>query len=793
MARLSRKKIKYKMDDDTFQGVVYKLAQDAAFHIDHDIADERIKATSYYRGDPFGNEEEGRSQAVQYTVRDTINQVLPSLLRVFCGSETAVEFIPTNESEVQMANDATDAINNIFYTKCHGYSQVLEPAFQDALVRKTGVLYWWFEEKKRVRDFVYKGKTEDEMDAILAGDPSIVVVQKTPSGGYEHPTTAQADPRDPELDPAVIGAVKHMISEAFPEAEHIEIEDIDEQFDFRVRRTTVDPQLRVECLPPEQFIISRAASHEGNAVCIGRRQVALVGDLVALGFDFDEILENMGSIPFYSVSPSNMEAQVRDPSLLQGRTDSAGDDSLREVIYNELFCRIDRDGDGVPELWRIQTIGEHQYILHAEIYEDDEPPFALLCPYPEPHRAIGVSMADLLIDLQEQNSQVMRNTYDAFAASIHPPTAFVEGQVNVDDLLNTETGRLIRMRQPGMVQELTKTFNGQAAMDLMAQLAQIKAERTGISAASQGLDPEVLQSTTAVAVAANTSAADQVTEMIARRFAEGGMKRMFAGMLRLLCRHFDEPLDITRRDGTMAKIDPRTINPDLLLSCNVGLGKGRDQDRLAMLQQVLQYQQLILQAAGITPMVGPNEIRNTIASMCEIAGIKDVSKYIKAVPQGWAPPQQNQQANPQMIVAQGQVQSEVQKNQIAAATAHLDHERAMQKMQLDFQMQREKLAFEREKMAQDRVLQLATIQAEYGAKLTQAEMDQQIATEKAQIDLMGGMASQQMDLAHQADQAHLDRVHALEQQGLQHAADHAESTFTPAPEPTLGDTGAPTE
>ncbi|TNC10847.1 hypothetical protein FF100_22105 [Methylobacterium terricola] len=781
------------MDDDTFQGVVYKLAQDAEFHIDHDVAPQRIKATQFYNAEPLGDEEDGRSQFVLSVVRDATNAILPSLHRVFMGSEHAVEFVPTNEAEVQMAKDATDAVNHIFWNKCHGFSQVLEPAFQDALIRGAGVLYWWFEKKERVREFTVKGLTEEEMDLYVAHDPDdIEIVSKEECECEDYATPHQADPLNPAEDPAVASAVETVMSTIVPEmlaldpTAQISIE-IPKTYNFRIRRTTREPVAMIKAIPPEQFIINRSATHEGDSLCIGRRQVVTVSDLVSTGFDLDEILENCGTSPIYSVGPTNMEAEVRDPALLWGRYDNSGDDSLRQVLYSELFVKIDRDQDGVAELWRVQTLGEHHYILHAEIYEDDEPPFALLCPFPTAHKALGESLAERLIDLQSIESRIWRNTLDSFASSIFPRMAVVEGQVNLDDVLSNEVGAVIRMRTPGAVQEIGHTFLGAQAMGLLQQLQQVKAERTGVSAASQGLDPEVLQSTTASAVAATTSAADQTAEIIARRFADG-MKRAFSGLLRTICRHFDEPLDIRRSDGTTTQIDPRQINPDLLVSTNTGLGKGKDSDRLQMFANLLQYQQMIIQAVGPNGPVGPQEIRNTIASMMNIAGIKDVSKYIKPIPLNYQPPNPQQAPNPQMYLAQGQIQNDQIKLKLEMQKMQLEHERQVAKMQMD-------MALEREKLAQERVLQLATIQAQYGSQLQQAEMDRELDIEKAHINLTGQMMqqdaahshemgkahfaamqqrmTQQADQAHAADEAHLDRLAGLHTQDLQqsHAAD----------------------
>lgn len=777
MSLISKKRRKNSLTDAQFGSVVHQMARDAAFHIDAEVAPEREIAMKYYNKEPFGDEEEGRSAIVISTVRDTVNAVLPSLLRVFGGTENAVEFVPSDETEVQQASDATAAINHIFSNLNNGFSQVYEPAFFDALVLKTGVIFWWMEPKTSVRPFLYKGLTEDEMRIRLVGMPDAEVVKQELCECDTTPSSFEADPIHPDQDPAIGAALNVAITQGMADAGPVAVAvEIEPTYDFTVLRKVVDKQLKVKAVPPEELIISRNAQSIEDAACVGRRRVVTVGHLVALGFDKEEILANMGSTPIHSVSAMNNESLIRDWTTGYGHQEYYGDDSLKPVVYSELYCRIDSDGDGIQELHRVQTIGEHHYVIDRELWEESLPPLALLCPFPRPHTVIGMSLADRLTDLQEINSRVWRNTLDSFAQSIHPRTAVVETAVNLDDVLNTELGAVIRMRQPGAVQEFTHTFQGQNAMPLMAALEQIKAERTGISAASQGLNPEVLQSTTASAVAATTSAADQTLEMIARRFAETGIKQMFRGMLRMACRHLDKPLNVVRPDGTNARITLKGINPDLLISCNVGLGKGKDQDRLAIMSRALEYQIQMISQVGVTPIVGPKELRNSLVGILQIAGIKDVTKFFAPIPPNWQPPAPQNNVNPQMMLAQGQIQANMQKNQIQQQSDALDHQRQMVQMTNNLQL-------EREKLAQERVLKLAELQAQYGSQMQQAEMDRQLEIERAHLSMVGDYVSQQAEHSHAADQAHLDRLATLHSAAMQHEQGAAESAFAPPPAP----------
>src|SRR5574343_406852 len=96
---------------DELKQHVLNQSDDASNWIDSDIAPVRAKATRYYKGEKFGNEEEGRSQIVLTEVRDSVLQILPSLMRVFFSGEKVVEFVPVGPEDVSAAEQATDYVN----------------------------------------------------------------------------------------------------------------------------------------------------------------------------------------------------------------------------------------------------------------------------------------------------------------------------------------------------------------------------------------------------------------------------------------------------------------------------------------------------------------------------------------------------------------------------------------------------------------------------------------------------------------------------------------------------------
>lgn len=676
------------LDDEQFQAVVQTVAEDAVHYVDEWLAPEREQATAFYRGDLFGNEEEGRSQIVMTEVRDIVQSIMPSLLRVFCGTERVAEFQPRTEQDVAGADQATEYCNYILNVDNPGF-KILHDVFKDALIRKTGIFKWYKEDVEHIEESDYSGLTEEQL-SLLANEDDIEVLS------YEE-EPAEAGQAGEAVDPQTGEALA-------PEP----------TFKARLRRYRNDQKFVVEAVPPEEFLVARDARSEDHATFIGHRRLLPIADLVAMGYDLDEVVENAGTSDGFEL---NNEAQSRNPAAHE-HTELDGDPMMREVLYTEGYLLCDKEGDGIALRRKVCTIGSHYYVLHDEVW-DDMVPFAVLCPDPEAHMLIGYSMADQTKDLQLIKSSIVRNTLDSLAGAIHPKTAVVETQVNMDDVLNNEVGGVIRMRAPGMVQDMSTPFVGQAAMPIIAYFDQIKAARTGISAASQGLDPDAMQSTTKAAVNMVNSGAAQRLEMIARVFAETGIKRLMRGLLRMVVRHQDKKRLVKLR-GEFVPVDPRYWDADMDVIINPALGVGNTEERMMHLSVIATAQKEIIATAGMdNPICGPAEVRNTYAKMCEIAGIRDVSRYFKQVtPETMAAWQQAQAAkapaDPNAMLAQ--VEAEKIKADISIAE---------NKMLLEFVKTKMEDDRKRDEQEAETRLRASEIEAKYGAQVDMAAMQRE--------------------------------------------------------------------
>lgn len=714
------------MDASEYANQVLALQADAVEYIDGYIAPDRALAQGYYLGDLFGNEEEGRSQIVMTVTRDVVLSIVPEILRIFTASGKLGEFVPNSKRTVEQAAQATDYCNHVFWNDNNGFL-ILHNAIKDALTVKTGVIKWRWSEDTEVTEAEYTKisrlqlmkLTEDGETEILSAEPSFdpqhTKAEVNYSPGHEndrcrncvHFLGGKCEEVKGDIDPEYWCEL-FMPGQAMP------------TFDVHIRRKRKKQRVVLEGLPPEEFIVHRETRDLDSTIYAGHRSLKTKSDLVAMGYDREEI-ENLTASDD-SLYMTNIEAQTRNPAINLFSNDTGPNDAAKRVLYVEQFVRIDKDGDGIAELRKVCSVGNH--ILHDEVA--DSVHFAELCPDPTPHMLIGQSIADQTMDLQLIISAIVRDVLDSLKQSINPRTVVVEGQVNIDDVLNNEVGGIIRARAPGMVTPLDTPFVGQQALPILGYMDAVKQRRTGINDASQGLDPDVLQSTTKDAVTATIQGAQARIEMIARIFAEGGIKRLMKGILKMVIRHQDKPRIIRLRDQ-FVEMDPRFWDSDLDVQTNVALGRGTDQDKLRGLLLIKQTQEQILQILGpANPLSDISKYRETLAEIAHLMGFKDESKFFgevdpKVVEQAMAA---SQNKGPDQVAMLAQI--EAKKVELTAQKNQMDAEQKRQEMELNHQ-------FEMFKARLDAFTRLAVEQIKLTGSFDEANLEAAVAQNEAVI------------------------------------------------------------
>jgi len=680
------------MDDTELQGIISAELEDAVSYIDADVSPTRARGTEYYRGDPFGNEEEGRSQVVSMEVRDTVSAMMPSLMKVFFSSENVVEYVPRGPEDVAGAQQATDYANYVFTSDNNGFMTTYA-IFKDSLVRKCGIAKYYWEDVEEVKIDQYSGLDDQTVQILMQEDAEVKIVTSYPD------PSMPMQMMQPQVDPAT-GLPMQMSQPML--------------HDVQVKRNTKDGRIRIMAVPPEELILDRRARSFDDAAIIAHRQMATVSDLIGMGYDQDEIEENISSTDL----DSNDEYLARQPLSTTMGSGSSLNPMQQRVLYIESYMRVDFDGDGVPELRKICCMGSGYTVVRN--LPASYIPFVDFPCDPEPHTSPleAMSIFDITRDIQEIKSEIMRNTLDSLAQSIHPRTAVVEGQVNIDDVLNNETGAIIRMRAPGMVQPFSSPFVGQPAFAMLDYMDQMRENRTGMSKAAMGLDPDALQSTTKAAVAATVSASQSRLELQARILAEG-MKKLFKGILYLMTTHQDKPRMVRLRNEWV-QIDPRVWDASMDVNVNIGLGNGDTNEKLAALNIIMQKQEQIMGQFGPMNQISslPMYIK-TLQKAIELSGYKDASSYFNTLPADFQMPQEPAKPTPEEVLAQVQAQS-IQAD--------------IQKKAAELELQREKMLrdddYRRDQLAQDLLLKKYELELKYGTQISTAEIDARQAMDR---------------------------------------------------------------
>ena len=644
----------------------FKIAQ----NYDHALSAERITASQYYSGAPFGDEDKGRSRLVMTVVRDTIRATLPSLLRIFTAVEDPVSFEPVaneifgnDQVATQLARQATDYCRWALFQANNGWT-VLHDCLLEALTRKAGWVRWSWGKREYPRTEVCEGLLLPQLQMLLA-EPGI---------------EAHRIVRRPMLQSEI-----QALQKTPDGAMYLQQGGPAEMWSARITRHTQQAWPHVEAVPAEcVWIVSDAANVQQARGIFHVRDVP-ASDLIEMGLPADQVLRNTETLVR---ADQRQEAIARNQAAGYNlRGGPPGDKSMRLVRYAEGWIRLDADNDHRAELLHVHLLGDSTNLVQWE--RCDEIPLACFTPYREPGTVIGSSQADMVMDLQRIESRVMRAVLDSLGQSMFPRTVVTLGQANLADVRQTAIGSIIRVAQQGAVTELVRPFQGKEALPVLEVLEAVRESRTGITRASAGLTIDELQSTAPIAVAQQTANSQDRLDMVARTLAETGLAPLYVGLLKMLARQQDRP-NVVRIRGQWLAIDPRALATMWEVSVNVG-GRGTTMERLQMLAMIAAKQEQIIQTGGFSnPLVGIPEYRNTLARMLETANISDVSSYFRQLPPGFQPPPQPQQPNTDVLLAQ------VQQAKTAADT---ENDRAKQqtdraKMLMDDDREREKAALD---------------------------------------------------------------------------------------------------
>lgn len=756
------------------QAVAFE-AENAVNFSESELQSVRAKSQRYFNGETTVKHEPGRSSVVVTKTRDTIRQMLPSLTRIFMQSTAIVKFLPRTGQDGAMARAQTDTANSIFWNNS-GYNTLIE-SMTNTLNKRVGIVKTVYEKETvavhsskqnlqrwEIDALEAEGHTVTEETEILDDEEDTLASNITNVRGIDrHEATGKVfnernvdsgrTTDDPNSSDAIVSLImedEEASSDLVGDEYDEEYEDPEAFFDVVVTKHEERDVWKFDVIPPEEFIIDKYARSLEDAQLVGWRGNKRVSELVAMGFDYRDIIHLTFESEKFQEEKSARQGYTRDE---EQEDDTSIDGSARLLLVNDIYMRIDADGDGFAELRHIITGGLAYKILL------DEPinfiPLSRMRADFEPHAFFPQSINEQTWQDSDAQTSLLRSILDNAHLTNSPRTVANSSHVNIEDLQNSEIGSIIRVTDVNQIQELTTPNTAASTLPVLQYLEQVCEKRTGLVNAFQGSDPDALQSTSRQGVNAMIQGGQSMIEMIARNMAEG-IEGIFRNIVRCIVEKKLKQIEIRGSDGIFRMVNSEQWHTSVDSEIDVGFGTNQPEEKMAFLGMVAQKQELVLEKYGpFSPYLKYEHLRYTYTEMMRLAGYKNVQNFFPIVnPQEEQKFMQQQEQKKQAEMggdaqAKAFVQAEKYK---ADMKAKMDQMKTQAKIQIDLLKEQAKMGdstakqqidvwsklldddLARDEMSADTELRAAEIEGKYMIDVDKNK----IQREQAQRDFRSG-------------------------------------------------------
>jgi hypothetical protein len=590
------------------------------------LAEQRREAMQYYYGLPYGNEVEGRSQVVTTEVKDAVEGILPSLMAIFTSSDEIVRFEPQNAEDEQAAQQATDYVNYIFTRLNNGFL-TLYCLFKDALLQKNGYAKVYWEDYTDNGIETYQNLSGPEVQLLL---------------------------QDPELE----------LEEAeLAEGQSAVMQGAEMYSKVVFRRTKEYGKVCVDPVPPEEVLISRDTPNDlTKARFVEHRRLMTISAIRKMGYDIpDDIADN-------SSADTSLERTERfrfDDADADRGTQETSDPASRQVWFCEAYAYVDFDEDGIAEYRKISKVGS----TLLDNVEFDSLPVVGGTAILMPHKHYGLSIHDLVKDVQLIKSTITRNLLDNAYVANNGRMVVLDGMVNMDDLLTARPNGIVRAKAMNAVQRLDNPLLGAPFYNLLEYFDRVKTNRVGARDFGDAVDPDALNAKAHTAELVRNAAQERIN-LMARIFAETVVKQLFWKILELISKHQQKPKMVKLRNRWV-EVDPREWKNKFNMTVTVGLGTGSQGAVQSGAMGIMQIQQGMVQLGLMNRTVSERNIFEAAKKYAKAVFPKDADAFFSD-PEMMPPPQP--QPNPEM-----------EKIKLAAQKAAMGNQQKYDKMMLDFE------------------------------------------------------------------------------------------------------------
>ena len=665
---------------------------------DGDLARQRQNSMEAYYGMALGNEVAGRSQIVTRDVLEVVEWAMPELLDVFTSDDIIAHFSPNSAKDEPEARQATDYVNHIFFNRNEGF-QILHDMFKDALMQKHGVTKSYWDDTPTTKREEYSGLDDFQFQKLVSEeDVEVLAHSETPISNEE---TSQA-----------LG---------LPPGQVLMLHDVD------IQRTKTDGRVVVEVVPPEEILISRRAKSFDDARMVTHRISKTVSEVKLMFPDFDEDLVKSLNGDDDAEFDEEYQARHEFDSADFGDAQFSNDELSRKVWLTENYIKVDWDNDGYTELRKVTKAGT-QVLENIEV---DDHPFAGITPIPIPHKLFGMSLADITMDLQVTKSAILRNLLDNIYNLNHGRFEALDGQVNMDDLLTSRPGGVVRVKALGALKRLDTPPIPNGGFEMVDYMDKLRDGRTGVSKFRTGLDTDFLNNAKAGPVDNQMEAANARLRLYARIFKETGVRKTFEKIYKLCVMH-QQREEVLKLRGEWITIDPSSWGGECSVTVKTGLGYGDRAKKIQEMNLIGQQYSMLRQDPELKTMVSRENIYTAFAEGLRAMDYKNIGDFI--TDPKTLPPYQPQ-PDPKAQADQAKAQVEMKKLELESQKMQMEAQKQQQGQGLEQQKQQlevQKLQLDAAKEQQKIEMEMAKLQVQLQSEQEQNAVEQQ----KSHVEVM---------------------------------------------------------
>lgn len=606
------------LDENQLLQTLESNVDNADQYYNSEVGKQRDDTYKAYYGRPTGKEKKGRSAYQSLDVFDQVEGAKASLLEIFTSNDDVVRFSPHddgNEEDLLLARNASKYCNYVFNSKNKGFD-LLEDVCHDGLLSKTAIVKCYWKEDIRTEEETFEGVPTEQLAPMLANeDIELVELDET-----------QININSPE------GIVQASIASG------------------AISRKVDYSKVCLETIPPEDFLISPQADCIPDSDFVAIRYRAMVGEMVAKGYDYEELLKL-----------TDEASQWSQGKIYRDSIDSGGESNqyipsqdTRDrsyITFFDAYIRIDVQGTGEQQL--IHCVFGRGVLLDYETVSCI--PFFAWQPHRISHRFYGISEGDLNKPIQKAKTSIQRSIIDncwitntgrmvANLGMVKNPKDLIENRIGgVIDITSNNAAAAIAALPTPALSPLTTTALG--------LLDQDKDSRSAVSRLSQGLNADVINKQNATdMIDKYMNAANKRLMRMARSMAEF-LKDVMLQIVDVGMEYEDQE-KLTALLGENFQFDPQAWKQRLDVKVKVAL---TPEERLNSAQQLLMLDSKQMTDPTLQSMITPQHKYNMYQDIYNFLGLPTADRYLLD-PEGEEFQQQSQQMQQQQQVMEQQQQ-----------------------------------------------------------------------------------------------------------------------------------------